>query len=68
MSRRSTSAAPECDHVPIVRSMDGHPDFVSVECAKCGATTGYTTDMLMAWTRWRAGDVIVLPEDILEDE
>lgn len=56
-----------CEHVPVLMAMPGHPDFVAVECMRCHLTTGYGTDPLEAWERWKAGDVVVVPDDVLEE-
>lgn len=57
--RRRRPAIPACDHDPVLMAMPGHPDWVAVECLRCGATTGYGTDPEEAWSHWRAGDVAV---------
>lgn len=56
-----------CEHVPMLMAMPGHPDYVAVECMRCHATTGYGLDAIEAWDRWRAGDVITVP-DIMEGD
>ena len=51
-------------HDPVMMAMPGHPDFVAVECLRCGATTGYAEDPREAWEHWRAGDVVA-PGDVM---
>lgn len=63
MTRRK-AARPACEHEPILMAMPGHPDWVAVECPRCGATTGYGLDPDEAWSHWRVGDVAV-PRDLM---
>lgn len=66
MARRSRrSDLPECEHEPRLMAHPGNPRWVSVECVRCGATTGYTTDPYEAWGHWEAGDV-ALPRELEE--
>lgn len=69
MGRKRKSELPECDHFPILKVQVGTKRrFYSVECVRCRATTGYGLDRQEAWDRWRNGDVIVPPADVLEEE
>lgn len=58
---------PRCEHVPILVADPISTDYVKVECARCGATTGYALDPEEAWTAWRLGNV-AMPGDFMEGE
>lgn len=67
MAMRRGRPKSDCEHVPVLMAMPGHPDFVAVECCRCHMTTGYGTDPYEAWQAWMDGNV-VMPYDLMKEE